>query len=260
MGINIFNLFGNFSGNSLIPNRDPGSVSGSEFINNNINNSGSKRESNILDEFMHGNIPNFLRNFKSITVSFDTDSITYLVMSDYLSIGNDSDYIRMPMNPKTAQLIADKYDCSLPTKKMVNDIWKNSVKLTPLPWGAPYDQTMYSTNRIALHNSKIQKQLNNYKDLLSGHKKDVILTNQLAPNNPNKKVAIYGWIQSNGKPIQGLNAFSHDDLYEDYSHGIRLISKDVLVNGNYMRLDDVFTNNKLASLVSDEGKLIFTRY
>lgn len=96
--------------------------------------------------------------------------------------------------------------------------------------------------------------------LTSGHKKDVVITNRLYPNNPNKRVAIYGWIQSNGQPIQGLNPVSHEDTYEDYSHGIRMISNDVIVNGNPMRMQDVFSDAKLWMLVSDEGPLTFQRY
>jgi hypothetical protein len=41
--------------------------------------------------------------------------------------------------------------------------------------------------------------------LLVGHKKDVVLTPLLATTYP-KDVAIYGWTELNGVPIQGLNA------------------------------------------------------
>lgn len=262
MGINIFDLFSE-SDDRLIPSRDPGAVTGAEFIKNNINSNGPVRENNILNEFLHGNIPDFLRKMVPITITKEDNSITYLVMSDYLSIGNNESYIRMPMTPHTAQAIADKYDCSLPTVKMVKDIWNNSInKLKPLPWGPPYDHNMMTSDRISAHNQNIQKQLLNkdYTKLTSGHKKDVVISNVLAPNNPLAKVAIYGWITENGYPIQELNVHSHNDNYADYSHGIRLISKDVIVNGKLMRLENVFTSNKLANLVSDEGPLSFWRY
>lgn len=264
MSIDIFSILsGSTSGNSLIPARDPGSVSGSAFIEANLDLAGATRETNILSEFLHGNIPDFLRNFVPVTVSNGANSITYLVTSDVLSIGNDNDYVRMPMNPHTAQTIADKYDCTLPTRKMVNDIWHQSInKLTPLPWGPPYDGDMVKTHRVGTHNSRIQAQLAGMDPhaLTSGHKKDVVLTNKLSPRNPNRRVAIYGWIQLNGQPIQGLNPSSHEDTYEDYSHGIRMIANDVMVNGNPMRIQDVFKNPTLATLISDEGVLSFQRY
>lgn len=264
MGIDIYRLFdeSSTSGTNLIPGRDPGAVTGSAFIRDNMNVSGKVRETNIMEEFIHGNVPDFLRKFVPITITSGSNSITYLVMPDYLSLGTDSDYVRMPMSPLTAQKIADKFDCTLPTRKMVKDIWEHSInKLAPSPWGPPYDHSMVSTKRYGIHNGRIQKQLEgkDYKCLTSGHKKDVVLTNKLYPKNPNKRVAIYGWIQLSGIPIQDLNPSSHEDTYADYSHGIRLIANDVIVNGSPTRMDKVFAGNQ-AGLVSDEGILKFTRY
>lgn len=264
MSIDIFSIFGGSSNeHSLIPSRDPGAVTGSMFVQNNMNLTGAVREANILGEFLHGNIPDFMRNFAQVTVTHTSNTITYLVMPDYLCLGNDGDYVRMPMNPHTAQAIADKYDCTLPTRKMVNDIWTNSSnKLAPKPWGPPYDADMEKTHRIGTHNNTIQSQLAGLDatKLTSGQKKDVVLTNKLFPKNPNKRVAIYGWIQLNGEAIQGLNPVSHEDTYADYSHGIRLIANDVIVNGNSMKIQDVFSDPTLSALVSDEGPLSFKKY
>ncbi len=238
-------------------------VTGSAFIQANMDLVGPTREANILREFQNANMPNLLRNFVPVTVSDGTNSITYQVTPDVLCIGSDTDYVRMPMNPHTAQAIADQYNCSLITRKMSNDIWKAAVnKLEPKPWGPPYDDDMVKTYRIGIHNTTIQNQLSG-KDptaLTSGHKKDVVLTNHLAPNNPGKRVAIYGWIQLNGQPIQGLNPTSHADTYEDYSHGIRLVANDCVVNGSPMKIQDVFAHPVYSSLVSDEGPLHFLRY
>lgn len=240
-------------------------VTGSSFIQANINLTGSQREANILREFLNGNIPDFLRNFVSVAVSDGTNSITYLAMSDFLAIGTDDDYVRMPMNPHTAQSIADRYGCTLVTKKMAYDIWRGAInKLAPRPWGPPYDSDMEKTYRIGVHNATIQKQLvsggMDPHALTSGHKKDIVLTNFLGASNINRKVAIYGWIQLNGQPIQGLNYFSHSDTYADYSHGVRLVSNDCVVNGVAMKMQDVFSHPVYCRLVSDEGPLKFLRY
>lgn len=264
MSIDIYSIFGNPNNRHFIPTRDPSAVTGSQFINNNINLSGAIREQNILNEFLHGNVPDFLRYFTPITIAKGSNIITYLATSDYLSIGTDDDYVRMPMSPLTAQKIADQYDCTLPTRKMVNDIWSKSInKLEPMPWGPPFDHSMMSTERYGMHNDRIQVQLRmreaNYKDLTSGHKKDVVLTNKLSPKNPKKRVAIYGWIHPSGQPIQGLNPGSHDWNYADYSHGIRLIANDVIVNNELMKIKDLFTGS-LSYMVSDEGPLKFLRY
>ncbi len=246
----------------LIPSRPENACTGSVFAQNNLNNKIPEREQNILQECLNGNIPDFLRKFAPITINDGKNSITYLVTTDYLSIGTNEDYLRIPMNPLTAQKIADKYNCTLPTRKMVNDIWKQSViKLQPLPWGPPYDSSMMSTDRYRIHNKRIQDQLKD-KDitaLISGQKKDVVLTNLFSPNNPKKRLALYGWIQLNGQPIQPMPG-GHEDTYADYSHGIRLIANDVMVNGNATTIQQVFADSTLCSLVSDEGVLSFTRY
>jgi hypothetical protein len=249
--------------NLLIPTRNISAVTGSKFIDLNININGDIREQNILKEFLEGNITDFMRNFIPVNITSGGNSITYLVMNDYLSIGSDNDYVRMPMNPLTAQKIADQYDCTLPTRKMVLDIWKNSsIQLEPLPWGPPYDSSMMNTDRIKIHNQKIQKQLigKDITKLISGHKKDVVISNTIAPNNPNKRVVIFGWIQKNGKPIQGLNYWSHEVTYRDYAHGIRLIANDVMINNSPARIQDIFTDATLCNLVSDEGALSFLKY
>lgn len=264
MSINIFDVISGLSSdNLLIPYRDPNFITGSTFVQNNMNLTGAVREQNILKEFLQGNIPDFLKKMIPIIVTNGNDSITYLVMPDFLSIGSNVDYVRMPMNPLSAQKIADTFDCTLPTCKMVNDIYKASInKLAPLPWGPPYDSDMEKTHRIGTHNQRIQNQLvgKNPYALTSGHKKDIVLTNKLYPKNPSKKVAIYGWIQLNNKPIQELNSTNHEDTYEDYSHGIRLIANDVVVNGNIMRIQDIFKDAKLSNLLSNEGPLQFLRY
>lgn len=238
-------------------------ATGSAFILANMNTMGAVREANILREFQNANMPNLLRNFIPVSVSDGRNTIVYHVTPDVLCIGDDDDYVRMPMNPHTAQAIADQFNCSLITRKMSNDIWKASVnKLEPKPWGPPYDIDMQRTYRIGAHNTTIQNQLagRDPKALTSGHKKDVVLTNKLYPNNPNRRVAIYGWIQLNGQPIQGLNPSSHEDTYEDYSHGIRLVANDCTVNGVAMKIQDVFGHPVYSSLVSDEGPLRFLRY
>src|ERR1035437_3496942 len=250
---------------SLIPARDPNAVTGSQFIQNNMSLTGTPRKVNILNEFLSGNIPDFLRNFCEVKVSAGSNTISYFVMPDVLSIGSDSDYCRMPMTPLDAQKIVDKYDCTLSTRKMVNDTWKAATyKLEPIAHGPPYDLTMLSTDRFNWSNTMIENQLqkNNIApgSFISGIKKDIVLSNALAPNNPNKRVCIFGWLHTSGQPIQQLNPVSHESLYLDYSHSSRMVCNDVIVNGQLMRMQDVFADHTLSSLISDEGPLTFTRY
>lgn len=257
--MDILSILGGSSpnGDALIPHRDPGAIIGSVFIQENMNLSGAPREANILHEFLAGNVPDFLRKFVPVTISDGTNSISYLVMPDVLALGSDDDYVRMPMAGMTAKQIADTYDCTLPTKKMCDQIWANAqIKLEPHPKGAPYDTSMLASSTYAWHNSIINSQLQgqDHTKFITGHKKDVIIDKNWLSNMD--RVVIYGWFQTNGVPIQGPtpNWHSHElKYYADYSHGIRMIAQDVIVNGNPMRFFDVLNNPNLASLISDEG-------
>jgi len=87
------------------------------------------REAAIVQEILRGNIPDFLRTFVTIKVG---DGVAYEVMPDYLAIGTDADFVRMPMMPQSAAIIATAFGCTLPTRKMVNDIYAQAaIKLEP---------------------------------------------------------------------------------------------------------------------------------
>ncbi len=136
-------------------------------------------------------------------------------MPDYIAIGSNKDFIRVPMNPLTAQKIADRTGSILPTKKIVNEIYAQAeAKMTPQPIKA--SAQMMSSEYYQDSNNKIEQQRTSkgfqLGQLMSGHKKDVVLTNRL-DTNP-QKVAIYGWHQPNGKAIQPLSTI-HENTYAD---------------------------------------------
>ncbi len=210
------------------------------------------------------NISFTLNNFKKIKIVDKNNTLEYLVSSDSLCIGEKDNRVRLPLSAPRAQILMDKYSCIFPTKKMADQIWKNAeIKLEPKPNGPPYDSSMYSIEKILFSNDKINAQLIG-KDsslLIAGHKKDVVITNRLAPNNPNKRVAIYGWHKLNGEPIQGLNPSSHErDYYYDYSHQIRFVSKDCILNGEVKDIISILQSEEYSYLISDEGKLNFVNY
>lgn len=243
--------------NQLLDNKLPKSnnIDCADFITANQNINAYKREDNIYSSLVNGGMPEFLRFFKPIEIKKDNTTFVYFVSSDYLAIGNNDLYMRIPMLPKTAQKICDEFDCSLPTPKMVKQIWEQSVnKLMPTSMPS-YD--MASTQKYKDHSKTIDQQLKNLDkfELTSGHKKDIVLTNQL--RNPNNRIAIYGWFYPNGQFIQGLNATSHDVNYVDYSHGVRLVSNTCYLNGEEVRLQDIFKDP--GNLIND-GILNFLSY
>jgi hypothetical protein len=93
--------------------------------------------------------------------------------------------------------------------------------------------------------------------MVGGIKKDVVVSPLIAawPG----RVVIYGWHQLNGIPIQPLSKV-HGDFYADYSHGIRLVQRAMLVDGNPADLPAVLADPALAPLVSDEGAFTSSSY
>lgn len=240
----------------LIPNRKDNAVSGSEFANKNLNNKYSIIDNNALKEALDGNIPNFLRNFVSINIEENNNKLTYLVMPDVFSIGNDDDFIRMPISPLVAKPIADKYNCILPTKKMCDQIWKAAtIKVSPISKGPPYDNSMLSMDTFIWHNKKIESQIigKSRGEILSGHKKDIVIDHDLL--NKKDRLGLYGWFNLNGTAIQGptVNTSSHEVSYLDYASGIRFIAQDAMLNGNVVNMYDILLNKQTAYLISEQG-------
>ena len=94
---------------------------------------------------------------------------------------------------------------------------------------------------------------------ISGIKKDVVISDLLTRSVKQHRVAIYGWLQLNGKPIQPLYT-GHVNWYADYSHGIRLVARKMKVNGEWMDYVDVMKHPVLRKLISDEAFSDVVRY
>ena len=169
------------------------------------------RDEAVAKEFLAGNTPKFLRQFCAVTVTNvtagKTNTATFFAAPDYLAIGSDENYFLAPVSPATAQRVADRLNCVLPTRKMVDAIYAAAaVKLTPSP--IPPTTAMTTVPIFAQHNETIRAQrmaLTNLFPLgalVAGHKKDVVITARL--NGVTNKVAIYGWHQTNSQAIQPL--------------------------------------------------------
>lgn len=188
--------------------------------------------------------------------------IEYEVSPDYLCLGTNLDYFRVPMAPTTAQAILNKKDGLMPTKRMVDQIYHTATKLAPKTYrpsaGQPGREDSWS---FGDHNRRVQEQLLTKGiatgTLIAGHKKDVVITNQLVKNP--KKVAIYGWHDTDGRAIQPLY-LGHGDFYADYSHGIRFVSKRCRVNGVERNLEEVLRDNELGPMLTGDTPLQVTRY
>jgi hypothetical protein len=245
-------------------NQSPGTekITGAEFYASAISMQWKQRDSFAVKEVLLGNMPDFLYKFVPINVSIKDSATnkpikaTYYVSSDYLSVGTNGNWARIPLTPIAAQIIADSLHCFLPTRKIVNDIYAASVvKLAPIP------MYIYRDSSITMwqHHLIIEGQRAGRKGLIAGIKKDVVISDLLTRSSKTNRVAIYGWHQLNGMPIQPLYA-GHVNWYADYSHGIRLVYQKIKVNGKWMDYKAVMLDQRLKKLLSDEELADVIRY
>lgn len=233
-----------------LPPRPSNAPTGSQFIASvnfgNMNNKGNqyKMEQAILAEIERGNVPSFCRPEKMKTLSMQKNGITvnYKAGLDYLAVGSDDDYVRVPVTPLLAQTLARKYGWGLPTGAMTDNIYSNAdIKLegkgyVTAPPGTAENkrqQAMMQGNEfIERHTHDIDKQLGpdgkqrlvNGQALVAGHKKDVIIS-RYAIDHPGS--LDFRGLYIGGRPIQTNPA--HEDSYRDYSHGFRPIDGNIIV-------------------------------
>ena len=69
--------------------------------------------------------------------------------------------------------------------------------------------------------------------LITGIKKDIVLTPRIFEKP--QRLAIYGWRQLNGQPIQPLTIV-HWNQYVDYSHGARLVRDTIDADGKRLKI------------------------
>ena len=238
-----------------IPPRPAGAMTGSEFANKTRGWKGAARQRAAVDELIRGNLPAFLRTLHPVTMKHrlsdgrQVDAMIW-VSCDYLSIGSEADFLRIPLTRPSAVAVAAQFDCVLPTRRIVDAINDQAeFRFTPQP--LPPRREMRSSEYYARHNALLEEQRRGRPlgELLAGHKKDVVLTNRLL--GP-ERIAIYGWHKRDGKPIQPLSTV-HGADYADYSHGVRLVYGSICIDGKEHSLLDVLADPKLAPIVTHEG-------
>lgn len=241
-----------------IPKRKPGSETGSAFMKRISDLPLNDREEEIFRAVSSGNIPGFLRKMVVLSCNFaDAEGVNHKVafevMPDYLSVGSDDDFCRIPMNPYTAQRLASVSGACLLTSK-ISDYIYNMAELKLQPFNnIPAGNADELVSKFIEHNSQIEMQLKeaggNHGQLIAGIKKDVILSARIA-DQPGK-VVIYGWHKPDGNPIQPVYS-GHVWWYVDYSHGIRLMNNQVLLDGKPYLLTDILKDPVLYRIFSNE--------
>ncbi len=223
----------------------------------------SEREEYIFQQVINGNIPTFLRKLVAVTNTATINGakhvVQYFVAPDYFALGTDADYLLTPMTPMLAQRVANFLDCSLPTRKMSDEIWKAAqVKLPPSP--IPATPKMITVPVFEAHNETVRGQrlavvsAHPLGELVAGDKKDVVISPLIYANlhtRASTPVVIYGWHKGDGKAIQPIYN-GHANTWADYSHGIRLVQQSAILDGKPTTISAILTNANVAALLSDE--------
>ncbi len=241
-----------------IPLREPSAETGSKFMTRIRDLPREEREEEIFRAAASGNIPAFLRETVTLRGVFNDlnetpHTLEYEVMPDYLAIGSDDDFCRIPMNPRTARRLADLFGASLMTSKISDNVWLQAkVKLEPFFY-RPVGNENELVTKFEEHNAQIESQLaeagGHHGQLVAGIKKDVIISSRIA-DRPDR-VVIYGWHKPDGSPIQPVYN-GHVYWYVDYSHGIRFMNRQVLLDGRPVDVRDLLKDLVLYKVITDE--------
>lgn len=244
-----------------LPPRSPGAETGSQFVSRIAGLGRGAIDDEVVRAVRAGNVPDYQRALVPLTLRDASGrEATLHVMSDYLAIGSDQDFIRMPMTPAAAQKICDQLGTTLPTPKLVDSIFDQAAARLPPSYidGGPTDDDIRD---FIVHQEKLEQRRAKagfgLGQLLAGHKKDIVLTVRLEERDD--RVAIYGWHKKDGTPIQPLSC-KHSCRYADYSHGVRLVDERMTIDGRPHRVSEVLADPDLSHLLSDEGPLRVTTY
>lgn len=189
----------------------------------------------------------------------DAPAWSDVILSPRLKVRVSSDYltaqgIHIPLWPTTAQRIADRFDAILPTKALVDAIWRAAVvKIEPHPMN--YRPLAGDDVRIiAQHEAIVDAQVAGRTGLQDGALKNYIVGRSITTPAAVGKQFLYGWHRLNGEPIQPVFS-GHSSRFSDYASGTRLVSRTAFVDGHATPIEQVFADPSLAPLVNESGTL-----
>jgi hypothetical protein len=148
---------------SDIPRRSPNAKGASRIIAELDGVDGGDRDRRFTRELLAGNMPDFLRRLTPVPITGrradgSQVTVTLCVTPDYLAVGSETDYIRVPLGLPAAAMVADRLGFMLPTTRMVDVIFQQAgVRVAPSPMtpGA----AMTSTRYFWQHNQTVDRQL-----------------------------------------------------------------------------------------------------
>ena len=238
-----------------LPRRPAGALGATALVDELVKLRPGEREARLTDEYLAGNIPDFLRTFVPVQLAHGGLEATCFVLSDYLAVGEAQDWVRAPLTIRGARTDAKAAQCVLPTTRVVDAIHAAAKVRIASPYMPP-GRDMSGVDYFVRHHRTIEqrREAQPLGVLISGHKKDLVISKREL-SSPSR-TPIYGWFRDDGTPIQPLSLL-HDQRYVDYAHGIRLVHGRIRVDGAWVDFIDALADAKLAPLVSDEGRFSY---
>lgn len=240
----------------------------SDFLTGTTHTRPIERERAVLSMIEAGAVPSFNADRVHIEWQNDGHGCGAEVSADYVMIGNDADFMRIPVLPATAQRIADHYGARLPTRKLVDKIMQRAdVRLV----ARPLPTTRMRENRTYIESHEhIEEQLLATPEfrrgmLVAGHKKDLVV----GPKVTSKNVVIYGFCKTlrakKGDPLAFVGEENgkrwsyqwwqpefggHDNSWTDYSQNVRLVYR-LFVDGAERPYDECMKDPTIAKFFAD---------
>lgn len=229
-----------------------------------------ERENAILEQIELGNIPDFLRRPKAVTIKGpDGGEVKVYVMPDYIAVGSNKDFVRVPLSPILAQALARKYDWSLPTKTIVEETYAQAGKRVVGPSYTHPEE--FEANSAYLDspgfylrsNQDIQDQLKDVAPgtLVAGGKKELVTSPSVAlryvGGKASEAIDFYGLYDADGIPIQRTPGHGREAGYQhtEYALGVRFVSPVIVVTKSsgekvVMRMDEALKDPQIAKIFS----------
>jgi len=229
-----------------------------------------ERENAILQQIELGNIPDFLRHPTAVILKGpDGGEVKTYVMPDYIAIGSNEDFVRVPLSPIIAQALARKYDLSLPTKTIVEETYAQAGKTVVGPFYTRPEE--FEANSAYLDSPgfylrsdrDIKEQLQGVPlgTLVSGGKKELVVSphvSVMAPGvPPSEAIDFYGLYGDDGIPIQRTPGHGKESGYRhtEYALGVRFVSPVVVVTTRsgerkVMHMDAALQDREVAKIIS----------
>lgn len=218
-------------------------------------------------------IPDFLRFFLPVRVKKTLADgnkpigyeAVYYVSPDWLSIGSDFEWCRVPLSAVAGQRVLNRFGCRHPTPLMARQIYESTRAPTgPVDPFVPFisresfkavEGGVQSTEMfLALHQDiEFRRRDSTLGHLITGPMRDVTIGKVVSDK---KQLLLWGGVLASGKAAENKGA--HDlDRFTDHAMGLRLVYGMLYIKkagGAWApkSIDEVLSNDVEYALISDE--------